>query len=203
MSARGRGTSEQSKAERTRQRILDSAAHQLARHGYGGTSLRAVAAGAGLQMPSLYFHFASKDELVAATMADGIDSTVTRIQRALDRLPPDTPATDRLRVAIDEHLDALRVSHDHAVAVIKMSASLPEALHHGHAQHERDYVRLWAELLTAAGPDGSEARRVGAMTLARFVVGGLNGFLDTSLTAADAERLASAVLATIATPPPP
>lgn len=197
MKERSREPAQQSKAERTRQRILDSAAHELARHGYGGTSLRAVAAGAGLQMPSLYFHFASKDELVAATMADGIDSTVTRIRRALDRLPPDTPAADRLRVAIDEHLDALRVSHDHAVAVIKMSASLPEALHHGHARHESDYVRLWAELLTAAG-----AHRSGAMPLARFVVGGLNGFLDTSLTTADADRLATAVLAMIASPPP-
>lgn len=193
--------SEQSKAERTRRRILDSAAHQLARHGYGGTSLRSVAAGADLQMPSLYFHFASKDELVAAAMADGIDSTVDRIRRALDALPPGTAATERLRVAIEEHVDALQVSHDHAVAVIKMSATLPEALRREHVQHERDYVSLWADLLASAQDGGHNEPRAVVMTLARFVVGGLNGFLDTSLTAAETAAIASAVLATVTAPP--
>ncbi|MCX6398471.1 MAG: TetR/AcrR family transcriptional regulator [Propionibacteriales bacterium] len=178
MSAGVRRAEEPTKAERTRQRILDSAAHELARHGYGGTSLRAVAAGADLQMPSLYFHFASKDELVAATMADGIESTLARIQDTLRELPPTASPGDRLQAAITAHLGAMTDHHDHAAAVIRMSTTLPTALQRTHHLNEQSYVALWADLIRAAQADELVDPEVDAGVLAGFVIGGLNGYLD-------------------------
>ncbi|MDX6429565.1 MAG: hypothetical protein QOE54_1931 [Streptosporangiaceae bacterium] len=45
------------------EQILDAAAVLFATRGYAGTSTRAIAEAAGLRQPSLYYHFASKEEI--------------------------------------------------------------------------------------------------------------------------------------------
>lgn len=63
--ARTRGTD-------TLTRILDAAEQLFAHHGYGGASLRAVAAAVGIQNPSIYAHFESKQALYEAVLARAI-----------------------------------------------------------------------------------------------------------------------------------
>ena len=60
------------KGEITAERILDAAEELFANHGYAGTALRDVASAVGLQTPSLYNHFPSKDALYAAVLERGI-----------------------------------------------------------------------------------------------------------------------------------
>ena len=60
----------------TAARILDVAEELFAERGYAGTTLRDVADRAGLRIPSLYNHFASKDALYAAVLARGIGPVV-------------------------------------------------------------------------------------------------------------------------------
>jgi AcrR family transcriptional regulator len=60
------------RGERTAERILDAAEALFAERGFAGTTLRDVAASVGLRNPSLYNHFASKDELYAAVLERGI-----------------------------------------------------------------------------------------------------------------------------------
>ena len=67
------------KAVRTRQRILASAAREFAARGFDGTSLRQVAAGADLTLGSLYFHFATKADLVAEVLRDAVDFALARL----------------------------------------------------------------------------------------------------------------------------
>ena len=55
---------EGSKSARTRQRILDAAAHVLSRKGYAGNRLADVAEHAELQAPAIYYYFSSREELV-------------------------------------------------------------------------------------------------------------------------------------------
>ena len=47
----------------TRERIIDAALHLVARHGYGGTGIPAIAAEAGLSTGAIYRYFPSKAEL--------------------------------------------------------------------------------------------------------------------------------------------
>lgn len=51
------------KGRRTANRILDAAEALFAQNGYGATSLRDIAALAGLQQPGLYKHFVGKEDL--------------------------------------------------------------------------------------------------------------------------------------------
>ena len=60
------------KGEQTRERILVKSAELFAAKGFFGTATRDIATAAGLQQPSLFFHFASKqaiaDELLAYSL---------------------------------------------------------------------------------------------------------------------------------------
>lgn len=163
-----------SKAARTRRRILDVSARVFAEQGYGGASLRRIAADAGLQVGSLYFHFPTKDELVAATLVDGVDSARAALQKAIDSVPDDAPALDRLRAAIRGHLEALHASDDRAAAVVRMVETLPPHLRSAHVVHERRFARVWQEVLERGRHAGVVRTDVDPRTLRDLVVGALN-----------------------------
>ena len=61
-----------SKSARTRERILDAAAHVLSRKGYAGTRLSDVADQAEIQAPAIYYYFPSRDDLIEEVMWSGI-----------------------------------------------------------------------------------------------------------------------------------
>ncbi|MEP4861455.1 MAG: helix-turn-helix domain-containing protein, partial [Alphaproteobacteria bacterium] len=46
--------------------VLDIAARLFREQGYGSVSLRKIADAAGIKAGSIYYHFGSKDEIVAA-----------------------------------------------------------------------------------------------------------------------------------------
>ena len=54
--------------EESRQKILDAATEIAASRGYDGTSIALVSKLSGLPASSIYWHFADKDELIAAVI---------------------------------------------------------------------------------------------------------------------------------------
>ena len=71
-----------SKGGRTRKRLLDAAAAEVARCGVAGTSINAIAAAAGLKTGSIYFHFESKDRLVEAMLEQGLLASLAYLDAA-------------------------------------------------------------------------------------------------------------------------
>ena len=61
------------RADVSRQQILAVAATLFCARGYAGTSLRDIAAAAGMKAGSLYYHFASKEELTAEVLRIGVE----------------------------------------------------------------------------------------------------------------------------------
>lgn len=72
------------KGRRARDRILTAAEGILVTHGFHGTSMRDVAAAAGLPLATLIYHFARKEHLYAAVL----DVIGDELLGALDSLPP-------------------------------------------------------------------------------------------------------------------
>lgn len=163
-----------SKAARTRRRILDVSAREFAENGYGGASLRRIAAAANLKVGSLYFHFRTKDELVVATLVDGVESARDALVRAIESVPADSTALDRLRAAIRGHLDALHTSDDRAAAVVRMVETLPPHLRAAHTEHERRFARVWQGVLTRGRLAGVVRTDVNQRILRDLVIGALN-----------------------------
>ncbi len=95
-------------AETRRRQILDAAARLAVADGLDGTSIAAVASAAGLAKGSIYLHFASRRELMAALQAD-LWSRMLERPAALVADPAMT-APDTLD-AVVEHL--MRFEFDH------------------------------------------------------------------------------------------
>jgi AcrR family transcriptional regulator len=67
----------------TPSRLLDAASREFAARGVDGARLADIAAAAGITRPSLLYHFASKDDLYAATLQRAFSSLSTLTLEAL------------------------------------------------------------------------------------------------------------------------
>lgn len=66
----------------TRGRILLSALQLFAEYGYHGTSIRDLAAGAGINSATLYAHYPSKEQVLAELILIGHDGLLRQLQQA-------------------------------------------------------------------------------------------------------------------------
>ncbi len=76
----------------TAESILDAAEACFARKGYAGTTLRDVADGVGIRIPSLYNHFANKEALYAAVLERGMTPVLEMLSRSVQQTDADYPA---------------------------------------------------------------------------------------------------------------
>ena len=97
-----------------RGRILDAAAVEFARSGYSATSVRDIAAAAGILPGSMYYHFASKEDLLAAVHAAGIQRIKERVRAAIETA--DDP-WGRLEAACAAHVETLHQSKDYGSVI--------------------------------------------------------------------------------------
>ena len=190
----------ESKAARTRRRILDASAHEFALYGYGGASLRRIAAAADLKVGSLYFHFKTKDELVAATLVDGVDWARTQLRAAIKAIPADASPQERIRLAVRGHLEALHASHDRAAAVVRMVDTLPAELRATHSEHERRFARVWLDFLREGQAAGTVRTDVNVRVLRDLVVGALNSTASVNPSALRTADLIAETWATLLAP---
>jgi AcrR family transcriptional regulator len=95
--------------EASRNKILDAAAEIAGERGYEGTSIAHVSARAGLPASSIYWHFADKDELIAAVIERSFAQWLDEAEHSMPRtgaLPhPETVAAG-LRATAQALLDA-------------------------------------------------------------------------------------------------
>jgi AcrR family transcriptional regulator len=80
-----------------REEILDAAAELFTSHGYASTSTRRIADAVGMRQASLYHHFATKDDMLDALLADTVDDA---LELAGDLLAETGPAAARLHALV-------------------------------------------------------------------------------------------------------
>lgn len=162
-----------SKGDRTRKRLLDAAAAEVARTGVAGASLNAIAAAAGLKTGSIYFHFDSKDHLVEAMLEEGLLASLAFLDAALAALPADADAAARLAAAIRAHATAVHELTDYTIAVL--GPALPgESAGSAYRKLRRTYVARWTELVTEAQQAGVLVKGPDPRLLRDLIFGALN-----------------------------
>ena len=137
-------------------RILRSAAQVFARDGYGGASIRAVAAVAEVSLAGLYHYVKSKEELLYLIQLHSFRSIVDNLHDALEDL--DEPEA-RLGAAVHNHLEHF-VSHMPELKVCAVELdTLSGDFYDEVAEIRREYFKIMLELVSdlraddAAGPD--------------------------------------------------
>jgi AcrR family transcriptional regulator len=178
-----------SKGDRTRKRLLDAAAAEVARCGVAGTSINAIAAAAGLKTGSVYFHFESKDQLVEAMLEEGLSASLAFLDKALALVPGDADAATRLAAAIRAHATAVHELSNYTVAVL--GPSFPRDAAGATARKlRRTYVLRWTQLVTEAQEAGVLTRDADPRLLRDLILGALNA---VSLAGRPAEDVALAL----------
>jgi len=98
-----------------RSELTREAAKLFAKKGYHGTSIGDIAEALGVQKGSLYAHIASKEDLLYETMREG----AAAFHAALDAIPEELPATEKIRLALRGHLRVVAEQLDVATVFVQ------------------------------------------------------------------------------------
>jgi len=174
----------QTKGERTRQRLLDVASAEFARHGYERTRVSDVAAKAAVTQPVFYQYFSSKK----AAYDELVDLFTRRLRAAVEqaKIPDDTPAH-----RIDERV---RHSVHGLLAMLQDNPSLTKIAfqHSCHAEAlKNELVDLIAVKVKAEQQAGLLRRDVSPYWLSQAFVGMLERVATLEQDAADTHDLAA------------
>jgi TetR/AcrR family transcriptional regulator, cholesterol catabolism regulator len=98
-----------------RSELTRQAARLFAEKGYHGTSIGDLAEAIGVQKGSLYAHIQSKADLLWEVASDG----AAAFHEALDAVPDDVPATEKIRLALRAHLRVVAEQLDVATVFVR------------------------------------------------------------------------------------
>jgi AcrR family transcriptional regulator len=147
--------------------LLDAAARLFSAQGFHGTSIRDIASAVDMLPGSVYYHFAAKEDLLAAVYAEGVRRISARVTAAIAGVGDPWA---RLEAACVAHLEALLDDSDYAQVVIRVrpqdAPSVAARLTALRDDYEHLFVGLIAALPLAPGVD----RR----TLRLMLLGALN-----------------------------
>ncbi|PFG96396.1 TetR family transcriptional regulator [Saccharopolyspora erythraea NRRL 2338] len=135
----------------SRRAVLLSAATRLfADNGFTAVTTDDIGAAAGIAGPSVYSHFASKQELLGAVIARGCAWLEIELERTLT-------ATGDAEEALRELLHSyITFAYDHGRFIdilVTEVGHLPDAERHRARQTQHDYVAEWVALLCRVRPD--------------------------------------------------
>ncbi len=145
-------------------RILASAARVFARDGYGGASIRAVAADSEVSLAGLYHYVKSKEELLYLIQLHTFRALVDNCRAAVDA---ETDPTRRFGVAVRNHLDHF-VAHMPELKVCAVELdTLTGEFYDEVAVVRRDYFKVMVGLVgELRGGDSREAEaRIATLSL--------------------------------------
>lgn len=118
----GKGNGTEVHANARRNLIMSEAAHLFASRGFEATTIRDIAAAAGILGGSIYYHFQSKEEIFLAVHTAGMESITSAVLAAIkDRDDP----WDQLEAAAIAHCSSLLATDELPVIV---SPHYPESL---------------------------------------------------------------------------
>lgn len=136
-------------------------------HGFQGTSVRDIVRAVDMLPGSLYYHFDTKEDLLAEVYAEGVRRISARVRAAIDgRRDP----WERIESACVAHLEAILKDDDYAQVVIRVRPSDVPAVDKRLIALRDEYELLFTELVQ----DLPLPRGVDRRTLRLMLLGALN-----------------------------
>jgi AcrR family transcriptional regulator len=106
-----------------REQLMNTASRMFRERGYAATSMRDIAAELGIEAASLYHYIKSKDELLEKICFGMADKFITALKEANDIY---FNAEEKLRMAINHHVQIMTQHIDQSVVFLNEWRSLPE-----------------------------------------------------------------------------
>lgn len=162
----------------TRQRILDAAAKVFRHNGYTGTRLSDIATAAHTQAGSLYYHFASREDLVEEVLRVGQARTNEFVMQRVAALPDTASNLDRVLEALSAHLAAVLEIGNYTAATVRILGQVPDEIRQSTLVLQREYGRWWRGLLEAAQVDGDLRKDLDLSACRMLLLGAMNAAPD-------------------------
>ena len=148
--------------------MLDAAARLFCTQGFQGTTVRDIARAVGMLPGSLYCHFATKEDLLAAVYERGVDRICGAVGDAVARQQDPWARLDAACVA---HLEAVLRDDDYARVVVRVLPAEVGTVGAQLVQARDRYEALWVALVQALPLPPRTDRRA----LRLMLLGALNG----------------------------
>jgi AcrR family transcriptional regulator len=127
-------------------KVLDQAAKLFRTQGFEGTSVRDIARAVGMLPGSLYCHFATKEELLAAVYLKGVEQISAAVQTAVQT---HTDPWERLQAACVAHLESILQDDDYAQVVIRVRPADVALVNQNLIDLRNRYEQLFIDLIKA------------------------------------------------------
>ncbi len=166
------------KSDRTRQRILDTAAQEFRQRGYAGTKVNDIAFAANMRAASIYYYFESKDQLFEEVLAIGLKLVFDAVRKAVEAVPAAQGQRARLLAAIEAHLASLHEYGDYSSANIRNFGQTPMEIQQRQSAQREEYGEYWRGLLVAAHEAGALHSDANLSLLRMYLFGAMNWTLE-------------------------
>lgn len=133
-----------------REKLLAVAVPLFAAQGYAGVSMEDIGARAGMAGPSVYHHYAAKQDILYAALVRGDEWLRYDMIRALSEARGPDDALHRL---IDSHVDYAAANSALMDILVSEVRNLPQPQRLRITQSQQDYVGEWLHLLREICPD--------------------------------------------------
>jgi AcrR family transcriptional regulator len=185
-------------SDQTRERIVAAAARLFYNEGIRAASVDAIAEKAGVTKKTLYYHFRSKDQLIAAYLESRDQPTLDLYARWFEQTPGS--AADKIRGLFAEFARATNTMKWKGCGFLRTAAELANTPGHpalkAGASHKKRFEAWLADALTREGISN-------AKTAAQSIVVLLDGAASVMLVHRDPAYVeaAGAVAASLVEPP--
>ena len=176
-----------------REELTRIAARLFAAQGYQGTSLADLAAELGVRKPSLYHHIASKEDLLWEVAWEGANA----FHAALDGVPAEAPAAERIRLALRAHLAVVAGQLDIATVFVREWRYLEGERHERFVAERRRYEARVRDLFRAGVEESQLRTDLDAGTAALLFLSAANWAYTWLRPGSDTDQLADRLYGTL------
>lgn len=151
-SPKKRGRPQKGEGGGLRAELIEKSALLFRTKGYDNTTVRDIAAATGIQAGSWFYHFKTKQEILAAIMEQGMQRALAEVE-AIAALPLSPSAT--LHRLVEAHLQTLLAPDHHFIAVLLYEwRSLDEASRERITALKDRYEAVWDKAIAALHHSG-------------------------------------------------
>lgn len=138
-----------------RAELIEKSAQLFREKGYDNTTVRDIAAATGIQAGSWFYHFKTKQDILAAIMEQGMERALAQIEAIASA---DLAPRERLHRMVETHLHTLLAPDHHFIAVLLYEwRSLENTSRERIAALKDRYEALWDQSITALHQSGEWA----------------------------------------------
>ncbi len=163
------------KSKDTRDTILAAAARQFCEKGYARTTLKEIAASAGMEASSLYYHFASKEDLLDDVFDIGCRQVIEIVSLVYNEHEARGAGfRETFGAMVYAHLDQILGGSEFTAAIMRNFSMLSPEAQVRHRRVFETYGNLWTTAFINAQKKHEIRSDMSVLTLQQLIVGALN-----------------------------